>query len=138
MKIINLFIFGITLFNLTLPAKANPTFSAQSTCQASVNSVSQQIKNKGVSHVTFEVKKGLANQSNMGISPKRNDVLWIILGADNISDKESYRIKDILYSLVLMNTWANNLANNCGTIAVVSFRWYPTDLFIDYYTQENP
>ncbi len=137
MKLTKIFLLSLSLFNIALPTKANPIFLAQESCQATVNDVINQIKNKGVSHVRFEVEKSVANEYHDGNPTQRNDILNIILGGYMMSDREHYQVVNILYSSVLMNAWANEIVKSCGNTAVVSFGENQTDWIMQYAIQED-
>lgn len=137
MQLRKTFLLGVSILNIFLPLKGNSILLAQSSCQATVNNIITEIKNKGVSHVRFEVEQNVANQYHNGNPTNRNDVLEIILGGYMISDTEHYQVVNILYSSVLMNAWANEIVKNCGNTAVISFGENQTDWITQYAVQEN-
>ncbi|WP_069791549.1 hypothetical protein A5482_014640 (plasmid) [Cyanobacterium sp. IPPAS B-1200] len=112
---------GISLLSIALPVTANPMIVAQSNCQATVNGVIREINRKGVTTVNQRVLQGTANENNYGNPTDRTDEISIVMGNHNSSNNERHRIADILYSAVLMNSWANTIVKECGSTAVVSF-----------------
>lgn len=118
MKKIN-FILSILILSqlgFSLPLKA------QSRCQATINSIVNEIESKGVRRVIL-TKRTVTNRRN---PTNRKDEIIFALSPYNESytslDTRSYRIvSNIIASGVLMKSYADRIVSNCQDIAVVIF-----------------
>lgn len=118
MKKINFILFILILSQLgfSLPLKA------QSRCQATINSIVNEIESKGVRRVIL-TKRTVTNRRN---PTNRKDEIIFALSPYNESytslDTRSYRIvSNIIASGVLMKSYADRIVSNCQDIAVVIF-----------------
>lgn len=118
MKKINfiLSIFILSQLGFSLPLKA------QSRCQATINSIVNEIESKGVRRVIL-TKRTVTNRRN---PTNRKDEIIFALSPYNESytslDTRSYRIvSNIIASGVLMKSYADRIVSNCQDIAVVIF-----------------
>ena len=118
MKKINfiLSIFILIQLGFSLPVKA------QSGCQATINSIVNEIESKGVRKVIL-TKRTVTNRRN---PTNRKDEIIFALSPYNESytslDTRSYRIvSNIIASGVLMKSYADRIVSNCQDIAVVIF-----------------
>jgi hypothetical protein len=118
MKKINfiLSIFILSQLGFSLPLKA------QSRCQATINSIVNEIESKGVRRVIVE-KTTVTNRRNP--TNRTNEIIFV-LSPYNESytslDTRSYRIvSNIIASGVLMKSYADRIVSNCQDIAVVIF-----------------
>jgi hypothetical protein len=118
MKKINfiLSIFILIQLGFSLPVKA------QSGCQATINSIVNEIESKGVRRVIVE-KTTVTNRRNP--TNRTNEIIFV-LSPYNESytslDTRSYRIvSNIIASGVLMKSYADRIVSNCQDIAVVIF-----------------
>lgn len=118
MKKINfiLSIFILSQLGFSLPLKA------QSRCQATINSIVNEIESKGVRKVII-TKRTVTNRRN---PTNRKDEIIFALSPYNESytslDTRSYRIvSNIIASGVLMKSYADRIVSNCQDIAVVIF-----------------
>ena len=118
MKKINfiLSIFILSQLGFSLPLKA------QSRCQATINSIVNEIESKGVRRVIL-TKRTVTNQGNP--TNRTNEIIFV-LSPYNESytslDTRSYRIvSNIIASGVLMKSYADRIVSNCQDIAVVIF-----------------
>jgi hypothetical protein len=118
MKKINfiLSIFILSQLGFSLPLKA------QSRCQATINSIVNEIESKGVRRVIL-TKRTVTNRRNP--TNRTNEIIFV-LSPYNESytslDTRSYRIvSNIIASGVLMKSYADRIVSNCQDIAVVIF-----------------
>ncbi|MDB9543790.1 hypothetical protein PN472_11645 [Microcystis aeruginosa CS-1036] len=118
MKKINfiLSIFFLSQLGFSLPLKA------QSRCQATINSIVNEIESKGVRRVIL-TKGTVTNRRN---PTNRTSEIIFVLSPYNESytslDTRSYRIvSNIIASGVLMKSYADRIVSNCQDIAVVIF-----------------
>ena len=118
MKKINfiLSIFILSQLGFSLPLKA------QSRCQATINSIVNEIESKGVRKVIL-TKRTVTNRRNP--TNRTNEIIFA-LSPYNESytslDTRSYRIvSNIIASGVLMKSYADRIVSNCQDIAVVIF-----------------
>ncbi|MBE9261285.1 hypothetical protein IQ224_03300 [Microcystis sp. LEGE 00066] len=118
MKKINfiLSIFFLSQLGFSLPVKA------QSRCQATINSIVNEIESKGVRRVIL-TKRTVTNRRNP--TNRTNEIIFA-LSPYNESytslDTRSYRIvSNIMASGVLMKSYADRIVSNCQDIAVVMF-----------------
>jgi ATP-dependent Zn protease len=118
MKKINfiLSIFILSQLGFSLPLKA------QSRCQATINSIVNEIESKGVRRVIL-TKRTVTNRRNP--TNRTNEIIFA-LSPYNESytslDTRSYRIvSNIIASGVLMKSYADRIVSNCQDIAVVIF-----------------
>ena len=119
MKKINFILFILILSQLgfSLPLKA------QSRCQATINSIVNEIESKGVRRVIVE--KGTV--TNQGNPTNRKDELMLLLSSylDNTGTSGDQRsgwiVSNIIASGVLMKSYADRIVSNCQDIAVVIF-----------------
>jgi hypothetical protein len=118
MKKINfiLSIFILIQLGFSLPVKA------QSGCQATINSIVNEIESKGVRKVIL-TKRTVTNRRNP--TNRTNEIIFA-LSPYNESytslDTRSYRIvSNIIASGVLMKSYADRIVSNCQDIAVVIF-----------------
>lgn len=118
MKKINfiLSIFILSQLGFSLPLKA------QSRCQATINSIVNEIESKGVRRVIL-TKGTVTNRRN---PTNRTNEISFVLSPYNESytslDTRSYRIvSNIIASGVLMKSYADRIVSNCQDIAVVIF-----------------
>ena len=135
MKKINLIlsIFMLSQLGLSLPTQA------QSTCQAPINSVVNEIKVKGVVRVIVNT----VNVINTGNPTNRKNYLNLRLSPyksereRHINQRSIYVIENIMNSPVLMKSYSDRIVSNCQDIAVVSFGVDATDWVIDFAIQSN-
>jgi ATP-dependent Zn protease len=109
-------IFILSQLGFSLPLKA------QSRCQATINSIVNEIESKGVRRVIVE-KTTVTNRRNP--TNRTNEIIFV-LSPYNESytslDTRSYRIvSNIIASGVLMKSYADRIVSNCQDIAVVIF-----------------
>ena len=109
-------IFILIQLGFSLPVKA------QSGCQATINSIVNEIESKGVRRVIVE-KTTVTNRRNP--TNRTNEIIFA-LSPYNESytslDTRSYRIvSNIIASGVLMKSYADRIVSNCQDIAVVIF-----------------
>lgn len=134
MKKINfiLSIFFLSQLGFSLPLKA------QSRCQATINSIVNEIESKGVRKVIVE--KGTV--TNQGNPTNRTNEIIFALSPYNESytslDTRSDRIVDnIMRSPVLMKSYADRIVSNCQDIAVVMFGTDQTDWGAEFAIQSD-
>ena len=119
---------------LSLPTQA------QSSCQATINSVVNELKSKGVRRVMVDVIKGgerregnptnRINGLSLGLSPFNESYTY--------TDQRSYSmITNIMSSPVLMKSYADRIVSNCNDIAVIRFGVDQTDWVVDFAIQSN-
>jgi hypothetical protein len=108
----------------TLFANSYPLVKAQSEpklgCQATVNKIMQEIRSKGVQRVNFNISRGTGNNDMTGNPTNRTDELTIRL-IDTNRNKPGLPIDNIMNSLRLLNSWANQIVKNCDNTAIVTF-----------------
>ncbi len=92
----------------------------QTSCQATVNKIMQEISSKGVQRVNFSISKGTANNGMTGNPTNRTDELTVALFNDN-PKKADPIIEDIMNSLKLLNSWADQIVKSCNNTATVAF-----------------
>ena len=135
MKKINFILFILILSQLgfSLPLKA------QSRCQATINSIVNEIESKGVRKVIVE--KGTV--TNQGNPTNRKDELMLLLSSylDNTGTSADQRsgwiVGNMMNSLVLMKSYADRIVSNCQDIAVVMFGADQTDWGADFAIQSD-
>ena len=134
MKKINfiLSIFILSQLGFSLPLKA------QSRCQATINSIVNEIESKGVRRVIL-TKRTVTNRRN---PTNRTNEISFVLSPYNESytslDTRSDRIVDnIMRSPVLMKSYADRIVSNCQDIAVVMFGADQTDWGAEFAIQSN-
>ena len=134
MKKINfiLSIFILSQLGFSLPLKA------QSRCQATINSIVNEIESKGVRRVIL-TKRTVTNRRN---PTNRKDEIIFALSPYNESytslDTRSDRIVDnIMRSPVLMKSYADRIVSNCQDIAAVKFIAHGSDYIQEFAIQSN-
>ncbi|AKV67135.1 MULTISPECIES: hypothetical protein [Microcystis] len=135
MKEINfiLSIFILSQLGFSLPLKA------QSRCQATINSVVNEIESKGVRKVIVE-KGSVTNQGN---PTNRKNELMLLLSSylDNTGTSGDQRsgwiVSNIMASRVLMKSYADRIVSNCQDIAVVAFVAGGSDWRIEFAIQSD-
>ena len=135
MKKINfiLSIFILSQLGFSLPLKA------QSRCQATINSIVNEIESKGVRKVIVE--KGTV--TNQGNPTNRKDELMLLLSSylDNTGTSGDQRsgwiVSNIMASRVLMKSYADRIVSNCQDIAVVAFVAGGSDWRIEFAIQSD-
>ncbi|CCI20527.1 Similarity [Microcystis aeruginosa PCC 9807] len=135
MKKINfiLSIFFLSQLGFSLPVKA------QSRCQATINSIVNEIESKGVKKVIVE--KGTV--TNQGNPTNRKDELMLLLSSylDNTGTSGDQRsgwiVSNIMASRVLMKSYADRIVSNCQDIAVVAFVAGGSDWRIEFAIQSD-
>ena len=134
MKKINfiLSIFFLSQLGFSLPLKA------QSRCQATINSIVNEIESKGVRRVIL-TKRTVTNRRN---PTNRTNEISFVLSPYNESytslDTRSDRIVDnIMRSPVLMKSYADRIVSNCQDIAVVAFVAGGSDWRIEFAIQSD-
>ena len=134
MKKINfiLSIFILSQLGFSLPLKA------QSRCQATINSIVNEIESKGVRRVIL-TKGTVTNRRN---PTNRTNEISFVLSPYNESytslDTRSDRIVDnIMRSPVLMKSYADRIVSNCQDIAVVAFVAGGSDWRIEFAIQSD-
>ncbi|CCI09159.1 hypothetical protein [Microcystis aeruginosa] len=135
MKKINfiLSIFFLSQLGFSLPLKA------QSCCQATINSIVNEIESKGVRKVIVE--KGTV--TNQGNPTNRKDELILLLSSylDNTGTSGDQRsgwiVSNIMASRVLMKSYADRIVSNCQDIAVVAFVAGGSDWRIEFAIQSD-
>lgn len=100
--------------------KPTSTQQPQTSCQATVNNIMQEIRSKGVQRVNFSISRGTANNDMTGNPTNRTDELTIRL-IDTNRNKPGPPIYNIMNSLRLLNSWANQIVKNCDNTAIVTF-----------------
>ena len=111
---------------------------AQSRCQATINSIVNEIESKGVRRVIL-TKRTVTNRRN---PTNRTNEISFVLSPYNESytslDTRSDRIVDnIMRSPVLMKSYADRIVSNCQDIAVVMFGADQTDWGADFAIQSD-
>ncbi|MBD2598889.1 MULTISPECIES: hypothetical protein [Microcystis] len=134
MKKINfiLSIFILSQLGFSLPLKA------QSRCQATINSIVNEIESKGVRRVIL-TKRTVTNRRN---PTNRKDEISFVLSPYNESytslDTRSDRIVDnIMRSPVLMKSYADRIVSNCQDIAAVKFIAHGSDYIQEFAIQSD-
>jgi hypothetical protein len=134
MKKINfiLSIFILSQLGFSLPLKA------QSRCQATINSIVNEIESKGVRKVIL-TKRTVTNRRNP--TNRTNEIIFA-LSPYNESytslDTRSYRIvSNIIASGVLMKSYADRIVSNCQDIAAVKFIAHGSDYIQEFAIQSN-
>jgi hypothetical protein len=117
-------LFLSILFSFPIPLSTSPVYS-QSSCQATVDSVIKEIKQKGVPKVLFSLSKfsGLTN-------PSSQDAILLTFTASN--SKSQNRIADLLGSKLLMKSWAVRIFKQCGNTGYITFGQTATDWSTDF------
>ena len=134
MKKINfiLSIFFLSQLGFSLPLKA------QSRCQATINSIVNEIESKGVRRVIL-TKGTVTNRRN---PTNRTNEISFVLSPYNESytslDTRSDRIVDnIMRSPVLMKSYADRIVSNCQDIAAVKFIAHGSDYIQEFAIQSD-
>ncbi|MCA2622954.1 MAG: hypothetical protein IM507_19585 [Microcystis sp. M20BS1] len=135
MKKINfiLSIFILSQLGFSLPLKA------QSRCQATINSIVNEIESKGVRRVIVE--KGTV--TNQGNPTNRKDELILLLSSylDNTGTSGDQRsgwiVSNIMASRVLMKSYADRIVSNCQDIAAVKFIAHGSDYIQEFAIQSD-
>ncbi len=134
MKKINfiLSIFILSQLGFSLPLKA------QSRCQATINSIVNEIESKGVRRVIL-TKRTVTNRRN---PTNRTNEISFVLSPYNESytslDTRSDRIVDnIMRSPVLMKSYADRIVSNCQDIAAVKFIAHGSDYIQEFAIQSD-
>lgn len=125
--------WAVTLF---IPQPLN----AQSSCQASIDFVTNEIRAKGVRRSWYELDRGEVNHP--GNPTNRTDLLGFALSPynkayTNLNRRSSYIIDNIMSSPVLMKSWADKIVANCNNIAVVDFGADQSDWVVSYAIQAD-
>jgi hypothetical protein len=120
-------IFMLSQVGFTLPVKA------QSSCQATINSVVNELQSKGVKRVLVD-KENIRFQGN---PTNRKDLLKLGLSPYNASytsvdQRISSIITNIMNSPVLLTSYADRIVSNCKNIAVVMFGLDQSDAGINF------
>jgi hypothetical protein len=100
--------------------KPTSTQQTQASCQATVDKILQEIRSKGVRRVEFSISKGTANNGMTGNPTSRTDELTVALFNDN-PKKADPIIENIMNSLKLLNSWADQIVKSCNNTATVAF-----------------
>ncbi len=136
MKKLNLIlsILMLSQLGLNLPTKA------QSSCQATINSVVNELKSKGVRRVMVDVAKG--DERHEGNPTNRNDGIRFSLSPFNESytytdQRSASIISNVMNSPVLMKSYSDRIVSKCKDIAVISFGADQTDWVVDFAIQSN-
>jgi hypothetical protein len=119
-----------TEYNRRESALTKKSNLAKPSCQQSVNSVINKIRSRGAKFTQYRLSKQTANIVRSGNPTSRNDEVTIVL-----RDRLSPGFMPIAQNLMLskeMQTWATEVANNCGNTAVVAFGVYGTDFYREY------
>ena len=135
MKKINfiLSIFILSQLGFSLPLKA------QSRCQATINSIVNEIESKGVRRVIL-TKRTVTNQGN---PTNRKDELMLLLSSylDNTGTSADQRsgwiVDNMMNSLVLMKSYADRIVSNCQDIAAVKFIAHGSDYIQEFAIQSD-
>ena len=127
-------------FSLIISGLITPSVNAQSSCQAAINSVVNDIKSKGVRTVSTEERN--VPKAYRGNPTNRNTELWLIMGSynrneTNFDQRSSAIISNIMHSKVLMKTYADRIVANCSNYAVVSIGEEASDWIEQYALQSN-
>ncbi|WP_107668079.1 hypothetical protein [Cyanothece sp. BG0011] len=122
----------------TFPIFNFKSVNAQSSCQATINSVVSDIKSKGVRTVLTEERKVpeyyTENPTN------KNTEFWLTMGPYNSpnSDRRTRGIiANIMNSKVLMKTYSDKIVASCSKYGVVSIGAEGTDWVEQYALQPN-
>ncbi|MDJ0581050.1 hypothetical protein [Crocosphaera sp.] len=126
--------FTFPVFNNVKP------FHAQSSCQATINSVVNDIKSKGVR--TVLIKEDQVSEYYTNNPTNRNTELWLIMGSrnrnyTNFDQRSSTIISNIMHSKVLMKNYSDRIVSNCSQYAVVSISEEASDWTEQYALQPN-
>lgn len=113
------------LFLFPISLSTSPVYS-QSSCQATVDSVIKEIKQKGIPKVLFSLSKSHGGLTN----PAGQDVIWLTFTASN--SKSENRIADLLESKLLMKSWAVRIFKQCGNTGYITFGQTATDWSKDF------
>ena len=124
----------LSQLGLNLPTKA------QSSCQATINSVVNELKSKGVRRVMVDVIEG--GERREGNPTNRINGLMLVLSPDNANytyydSRSASLITNIMMSPVLMKSYSDRIVSNCNDIAVVYFGADKSDWVIDFAIQSN-
>jgi hypothetical protein len=109
-------------------------------CQQTVDRIVQEIKDKGVKRIEYNIDKNIVNQRFKGNPTDRTDQLDFILGKmkDHRERYSDYhQIDNIMISTQLLNAWANRVVSACGNTAIVSFWQSHTDYFRSFFIQSD-
>lgn len=126
-------IFILIQLGFSLPVKA------QSSCQATINSLVNEIESKGVRRVIL-TKRTVTNQGNL---TNRKDELMLLLSSylDNTGTSADQRsgwiVDNMMNSLVLMKSYADRIVSNCQDIAAVKFIAHGSDYIQEFAIQSN-
>lgn len=118
MKKINFILFILILSQLgfSLPLKA------QSRCQATINSIVNEIESKGVRRVIL-TKRTVTNRRNP--TNRTNEIIFALSSYNesytSLDTRSDRIVSNIIASGVLMKSYADRIVSNCQDIAVVIF-----------------
>ena len=113
------------LFSFPISLSTSPVYS-QSSCQATVDSVIREIKQKGIPKVLFSLSKSHSGLTN----PVSQDAIFLTFTASN--SKSQNRIADLLGSKLLMKSWAVRIFKQCGNTGYITFGQTATDWGTDF------
>ncbi len=102
------------LFSFPILLSTSPGYS-QSSCQATVDSVIKEIKQKGIPKVLLSLSKSDSGLTN----PVGKNVISLTFTASN--SKSENRIADVLGSKLLMKSWAVRIFKQCGNTGYITF-----------------
>lgn len=102
--------------------EAKEVFAQQPSCQDTVNSVLQNIKNRGTT-VRYEIRRDDYQEyliSMLG-NTSRTDSIIIALNTNMNSGRVNGVAQNILHSEVLMKNYSNQIFSRCGGTGIVNF-----------------
>jgi hypothetical protein len=134
MKKINfiLSIFILSQLGFSLPLKA------QSRCQATINSIVNEIESKGVRRVIVE-KTTVTNRRNP--TNRTNEIIFVLSPYNesytSLDTRSGWIVDNMMNSLVLMKSYADRIVSNCQDIAAVKFIAHGSDYIQEFAIQSN-
>ncbi len=135
-------VFTISLITyFTFPVFNNfKPVNAQSSCQATINSVVNDIKSRGVRNVILQDRK--INDYRDDNPTNRTESLTLTLSSyshnrNRLDKKSIFVVENIMVSTVLMKSYADKIVYDCSNYADVGFGKDGTDWFVDYAIQSN-
>jgi hypothetical protein len=134
MKKINfiLSIFILSQLGFSLPLKA------QSRCQATINSIVNEIESKGVRRVIL-TKRTVTNRRNP--TNRTNEISFVLSPYNesytSLDTRSGWIVDNMMNSLVLMKSYADRIVSNCQDIAAVKFIAHGSDYIQEFAIQSN-
>jgi hypothetical protein len=134
MKKINfiLSIFILSQLGFSLPLKA------QSRCQATINSIVNEIESKGVRRVIL-TKRTVTNRRNP--TNRTNEISFVLSPYNesytSLDTRSGWIVDNMMNSLVLMKSYADRIVSNCQDIAAVKFIAHGSDYIQEFAIQSD-